>query len=136
RTHEVGGRCRLRCRALDDRIIRVDWRLRAQRFFRGATVQAREAAAAEASLVCDGLDVVCRRSTPTMALASCEMDARTQNRIWPPDPEGLPRTKQRACGRSKALVPRTRSSHACADRPVANFGFKRGTRIIELLVSL
>src|SRR4249920_1377890 len=35
-----------------------------------------------------------------------------------------------------ALVPRTRSSHASAARAVANFGFKRGTRIIELLVSL
>jgi hypothetical protein len=34
-----------------------------------------------------------------------------------------------------ALVPRTRSSHTFATSPIANFGFKRGTRIIELLVS-
>src|SRR5262249_8191014 len=34
------------------------------------------------------------------------------------------------------LVPRTRSSQACAASPFANFGFKRGTGIIELLVSL
>src|SRR5215467_9297247 len=34
------------------------------------------------------------------------------------------------------LVPRTRSSHSRAASPIANFGFKRGTRIIELLVSL
>jgi hypothetical protein len=33
-------------------------------------------------------------------------------------------------------VPRTRSSHPLAANPIANFGFKRGTRIIELLVSL
>ena len=35
-----------------------------------------------------------------------------------------------------ALVPRTRSSRASAASPIANFGFKRGTRIIDLLVSL
>src|SRR5262249_51925444 len=34
------------------------------------------------------------------------------------------------------LVPRTRSSHTLAANPIANFGFKRGTRIITLLVSL
>src|SRR5690348_7700823 len=34
------------------------------------------------------------------------------------------------------LVPRTRSSHDLSASPFANFGFKRGTRIIELLVSL
>src|SRR5215471_21794121 len=34
------------------------------------------------------------------------------------------------------LVPRTRSSHTLAANPIANFGFKRGTRIIVLLVSL
>src|ERR1700681_1355807 len=33
------------------------------------------------------------------------------------------------------LVPRTRSSHDFSARTVANFGFKSGTRIIELLVS-
>ena len=33
------------------------------------------------------------------------------------------------------LVPRTRSSHHIAAGTVANFGFKSGTRIIELLVS-
>jgi hypothetical protein len=33
-------------------------------------------------------------------------------------------------------VPRTRSSHTVAASPIANFGFKSGTRIIELLVSL
>src|SRR5205085_2306226 len=32
-------------------------------------------------------------------------------------------------------VPRTRSSHDFAAGTVANFGFKSGTRIIELLVS-
>src|SRR5262249_61597471 len=31
------------------------------------------------------------------------------------------------------LVPRTRSSHTLAANPIANFGFKRGTRIIALL---
>src|SRR5215468_2081187 len=35
----------------------------------------------------------------------------------------------------QALVPRTRSSHSFAANEVANFGFKSGTRIIELLVS-
>src|SRR5438128_9389435 len=35
-----------------------------------------------------------------------------------------------------ALVPRTRSSHTRAARPIANFGFKRGTRIIYLPVCL
>src|SRR5262249_55428266 len=35
-----------------------------------------------------------------------------------------------------SLVPRTRSSHALAASPIANLGFKRGTRIIDLLVSL
>jgi hypothetical protein len=34
------------------------------------------------------------------------------------------------------LVPRTRSSHNPAARVAANFGFKSGTRNIELLVSL
>src|SRR2546421_11065195 len=34
------------------------------------------------------------------------------------------------------LVPRTRSSHTSCCKVVANFGSKRGTRIIELLVSL
>src|SRR5712691_11785197 len=34
------------------------------------------------------------------------------------------------------LVPRTRSSHDLAARVFANFGFKSGTRIIGLLVSL
>ena len=34
-----------------------------------------------------------------------------------------------------ALVPRTRSSHHIAASTVANFGFKSGTRIIDLLVS-
>src|SRR5207253_2179182 len=34
------------------------------------------------------------------------------------------------------LVPRTRSLHNCAANSTANFGFKRGTRIVELLVSL
>jgi hypothetical protein len=34
------------------------------------------------------------------------------------------------------LVPRTRSSHRLAANPIANFGFKRGTRIISLVVSL
>src|SRR5262245_23314408 len=38
--------------------------------------------------------------------------------------------------RQSKLVPRTRSSHTGVARAVANFGFKRGTRIIELLVSL
>ncbi len=38
--------------------------------------------------------------------------------------------------RKHLLVPRTRSSHYRAASPIANFGFKRGTRIIELLVSL
>src|ERR1051326_2743356 len=33
------------------------------------------------------------------------------------------------------LVPRTRSSHHIAAGTVANFGFKSGTRIIDLLVS-
>jgi hypothetical protein len=33
-------------------------------------------------------------------------------------------------------VPRNRSSHALAANPIANLAFKRGTRIIELLVSL
>ena len=33
------------------------------------------------------------------------------------------------------LVPRTRSSHDFAAGTVANFGFKSGTRIIDLLVS-
>ena len=33
------------------------------------------------------------------------------------------------------LVPRTRSSHNIAANAVANFGFKSGTRIIDLLVS-
>jgi hypothetical protein len=33
-------------------------------------------------------------------------------------------------------VPRTRSSHDIAASTVANFGFKSGTRIIDLLVSL
>ena len=33
------------------------------------------------------------------------------------------------------LVPRTRSSHDLAERAFANFGFKSGTRIMELLVS-
>jgi hypothetical protein len=37
-------------------------------------------------------------------------------------------------GRS-TLVPRTRSSHDFSASTVANFGFKSGTRIIELLVS-
>ena len=36
----------------------------------------------------------------------------------------------------KAFVPRTRSSHIRAAKAVANFGFKRGTRIIKWLVSL
>src|SRR5262249_51867435 len=31
------------------------------------------------------------------------------------------------------LVPRTRSSHTLATNPIANFGLKRGTRIINLL---
>src|SRR5262249_8696992 len=35
-----------------------------------------------------------------------------------------------------ALVPRTRSSHSLAASPIANFGFKRGTSIIDLPVSL
>jgi hypothetical protein len=34
------------------------------------------------------------------------------------------------------LAPRTRSSHTRAQSPNANFGFKRGARTIELLVSL
>src|SRR5262249_42741325 len=34
-----------------------------------------------------------------------------------------------------ALMPRTRSSHTYAASPIANFGFKRGIRIICLLVS-
>lgn len=34
-----------------------------------------------------------------------------------------------------ALVPRTRSSHDFSASTVANFGFKSGTRIIQLLVS-
>jgi hypothetical protein len=34
------------------------------------------------------------------------------------------------------LVPRTRSSRTRAANPIANFGFKRGTRIIALLVVL
>jgi hypothetical protein len=37
---------------------------------------------------------------------------------------------------SSTLVPRTRSSHDFAAGAFANFGFKSGTRIIELLVSL
>src|SRR5262244_2665700 len=37
--------------------------------------------------------------------------------------------------RGHALVPRTRSSHDFSAGTVANFGFKSGTRIIELLVS-
>src|ERR1700756_670839 len=37
--------------------------------------------------------------------------------------------------RVKARVPRTRSSRDLAAGTVANFGFKSGTRIIELLVS-
>src|SRR5690242_5663786 len=37
---------------------------------------------------------------------------------------------------AKPLVPRTRSSHDFAAGTVANFGFKSGTRIIDLLVSL
>src|SRR6266851_261330 len=41
-----------------------------------------------------------------------------------------------ACLPCRKLVPRTRSSHIRAASPIANFGFKRGTRIIELLVSL
>jgi hypothetical protein len=42
------------------------------------------------------------------------------------------------CGvhRLLVLVPRTRSSHKFAATPIANFGFKRGARIIGLLVSL
>src|SRR6516162_6577326 len=35
-----------------------------------------------------------------------------------------------------SLVPRTRSSHGRAARVFANFGFKSGTRITALLVSL
>src|SRR5205807_1266532 len=38
--------------------------------------------------------------------------------------------------RHQVLVPRTRSSHHFSAGTVANFGFKSGTRIIELLVSL
>jgi hypothetical protein len=38
-------------------------------------------------------------------------------------------------GAARALVPRTRSSHDFAAGAFANFGFKSGTRIIELLVS-
>src|SRR5689334_17894504 len=37
--------------------------------------------------------------------------------------------------RRDALVPRTRSSHTLRGESYANFGFKSGTRIIELLVS-
>src|SRR5262245_12135321 len=37
---------------------------------------------------------------------------------------------------AKRLVPRTRSSHDFAATTFANLGFKSGTRIIELLVSL
>src|SRR4029079_6496249 len=36
----------------------------------------------------------------------------------------------------RAQVPRTRSSRSEAASPTANFGFKRGTRIMDLLVSL
>jgi hypothetical protein len=39
-----------------------------------------------------------------------------------------------SAGTGCALVPRTRSSHDFSAGTVANFGFKRGTRIIELLV--
>src|SRR6266481_5635035 len=40
------------------------------------------------------------------------------------------------CAKSdRLLVPRTRSSHHFSAGTVANFGFKSGTRIIELLVS-
>src|SRR5262249_38055553 len=35
----------------------------------------------------------------------------------------------------RALVPRTRSSHIHGARPIANFGFNRGTRAISLPVS-
>jgi uncharacterized protein (DUF2147 family) len=38
--------------------------------------------------------------------------------------------------RNAALVPQTRSSHTIAASAIAHFGFKSGTRIIELLVSL
>jgi len=38
--------------------------------------------------------------------------------------------------RMRSLVPRTRSSHMRAPSPIANFWFKRGTKIIELRVSL
>jgi hypothetical protein len=48
------------------------------------------------------------------------------------------RERGRACVKLESwilLVPRTRSSHNIAANAVANFGFKSGTRIIDLLVS-
>jgi hypothetical protein len=55
----------------------------------------------------------------------------------------LKRTLRREGGRGGqarfrclSLVPRTRSSRTRAASPIAKFGFKRGTKIIELLVSL
>jgi hypothetical protein len=52
--------------------------------------------------------------------------------LWlrpPPDHAALPAVLL------ERLVPRTRSSHTFPAGTVANFGFKSGTRIIELLVS-
>src|SRR5262249_26977939 len=44
--------------------------------------------------------------------------------------------QRRRANMHRSLVPRTRSSHGRAARVFANFGFKSGTRIIMLLVSL
>src|SRR5262249_39122039 len=54
--------------------------------------------------------------------------------IEPPGPVSHVVRPQRRC--AGLLVRRTRSSHTLAANPIANFGFKRGTRIITLLVSL
>src|ERR1700704_4190180 len=55
----------------------------------------------------------------------------------PPDPKRRTASpdRNRHAFAGNALVPRTRSSHDFAAGTVANFGFKRGTRIIMLLVS-
>src|SRR5215467_3586359 len=46
------------------------------------------------------------------------------------------KTQEPACtGYGGTLVPRTRSSHDFSAGTFANFGFKSGTRIIDLLVS-
>ena len=49
-----------------------------------------------------------------------------------PSVEGVRRNPR---AQEQVLVPRTRSSHDFSAGTVANFGFKSGTRIIELLVS-